>query len=133
MAAMFIQLVKKMVIFLVVGQTILHFGIGRQYERYVKLLISLMVAAQLVAAASGLFAAFAEGFTGLAKGMGYSPVESSWEKEMEAFEKAMEGKQSELNARLEERTGEILQEADYRQEEEQQERNQIRVEEIRIQ
>lgn len=44
----FLELVKRVGIFVIIGQTILHFGISKEYEKYMKLVVSLMVAAQIV-------------------------------------------------------------------------------------
>jgi len=46
--SVFLDLVKKVGIFVIIGQTIQHFGISKKYERYVKLVISIMVVAQIV-------------------------------------------------------------------------------------
>ena len=48
MFSIFLELVKKVGIFVIIGQTIMHFGIGKQYEKYMKLLMSFMVAAQVI-------------------------------------------------------------------------------------
>lgn len=47
MFSVFLDLGKKIGIFILVGQTVIHFGIGRKYEAYMKLVISLMVVAQI--------------------------------------------------------------------------------------
>lgn len=48
MFSVFLHLGKKIGIFILVGQTVMHFGIGRKYETYMKLVISLMVVAQIM-------------------------------------------------------------------------------------
>ena len=48
MFSVFLELVKKVGIFVIIGQTIMHFGIGKKYEKYMKLVISFMVAAQII-------------------------------------------------------------------------------------
>ena len=48
MISVFLELVKQVGVFVIVGQTIQHFGISKKYERYVKLVISIMVVAQVV-------------------------------------------------------------------------------------
>lgn len=47
MFSVFLDLGKKIGIFILVGQTVIHFGIGRKYEAYMKLVISLMVVVQI--------------------------------------------------------------------------------------
>ncbi len=54
MAHLFIQTLKQMVVFLLAGQTILVLGMGKQYEKYLRLLISLMIAANMTAAFGSL-------------------------------------------------------------------------------
>lgn len=53
MFSVFMELVKRVGIFVIIGQTILHFGISKKYEKYMKLVISFMVAAQIVFAFGG--------------------------------------------------------------------------------
>lgn len=48
MFSVFLELVKRVGIFVIIGQTILHFGISKKYEKYMKLVISFMVAAQVI-------------------------------------------------------------------------------------
>lgn len=48
MFSIFMELVKRVGIFVIIGQTILHFGISKKYEKYMKLVISFMVGAQIV-------------------------------------------------------------------------------------
>lgn len=48
MFSVFMELVKRVGIFVIIGQTILHFGISKKYEKYMKLVISFMVGAQVV-------------------------------------------------------------------------------------
>lgn len=48
MFSVFMELVKRVGIFVIIGQTILHFGISKKYEKYMKFVISFMVAAQIV-------------------------------------------------------------------------------------
>ena len=48
MFSVFLNLVKKVGIFVIIGQTIMHFGISSKYEKYMKLVISFMVAAQII-------------------------------------------------------------------------------------
>ena len=48
MLAVFLDLVKRVGIFIIIGQTIQHFGINKKYEKYMKLVISIMVVAQIV-------------------------------------------------------------------------------------
>lgn len=53
MFSVFMELVKRVGIFVIISQTILHFGISKKYEKYMKLVISFMVAAQIVFAFGG--------------------------------------------------------------------------------
>lgn len=47
MFSVFMELVKRVGVFVIIGQTILHFGISKKYEKYMKLVISFMVGAQI--------------------------------------------------------------------------------------
>ena len=99
MAEVFIGLVKKMVIFLVAGQTILHFGMGKQYERYVKLIISLMMVAQLLSAGFGLFSHGKDRMLLTKEKKLISSFEEGWKVNMEEFEKHLYEKQEEFEDR----------------------------------
>lgn len=44
----FLQDLKQVGIFLIIGQTILHFRPGKQYEKYMRLMISMMIMSQLM-------------------------------------------------------------------------------------
>ena len=48
MFAVFLEDMKQLTIFMIVGQTILHFGVSKRYEKYVKLILAFMIVAQLV-------------------------------------------------------------------------------------
>lgn len=50
-----LQIIKQTGIFMVCAQMILHFKPAECYEKYIRLLIGIMVLAQLIAAASALF------------------------------------------------------------------------------
>ncbi len=45
---MLLEVIKRIGIFIIVSQMILHFGIGRKYETYMKLVVSIMVVAQMI-------------------------------------------------------------------------------------
>lgn len=80
---------------MIISQTLLHLGIARKYEKYIRLVISFMVAAQVIFS----FAAFSrvhkkpevleEGFM------------EAWEGEMQEFEKEMEEIQKKIYKKLE--------------------------------
>ncbi|MBQ9990769.1 MAG: stage III sporulation protein AF [Lachnospiraceae bacterium] len=127
MTEIFTDLAKRMVIFLIAGQTFLHFGMGKPYERYVKLTISLMLVAQLVSAVFSFLPSFHPG-------RGENPAkeelisfEEQWKSNQEEFEKKLYQQQSRLEKEWEEKVEEMVpDEAD-------KEENQIKIEEIRIQ
>ncbi len=96
MAEMFIGLVKKMVIFLVAGQTILHFGMGKQYERYVKLIISLMMVAQFLSAGFGFFSPAMEREFLAGEERLISSFQERWRVNLEEFEERLYRKQEEF-------------------------------------
>lgn len=50
-----VDLLKQVGIFMVCSQTILHFRPHQKYEKYLKLLVGIMVIAQLVTPLLGLF------------------------------------------------------------------------------
>ena len=48
MFSVFLEEIKQLTIFMIVGQTILQFGVSKRYEKYVKLILAFMIVAQLV-------------------------------------------------------------------------------------
>ena len=97
MGEVFIGIAKRVGIFLIAGQTILHFGVGKQYEKYVKLIISFMAAAQLILGFGGLFQETTEG--GLTK-LFAKDFEKKWENHILQFETELEKKQEQLEKQL---------------------------------
>ena len=55
MFSVFLELVKRVGIFVIIGQTILNFGISKSYEKYMKLVLSFMITAQIVFAFGSYF------------------------------------------------------------------------------
>ena len=130
MAEVFIGLVKKIVIFLVAGQTILHFGMGKQYERYVKLIISLMVVVQLLSAGFGFFSPGKERELLAGEERMISSFEERWKRNMEEFEERLYQKQEEFEGGWRKQD---LQPQETEAGEAQTGQNQIIIEEIKIQ
>lgn len=48
MFQIFLDMSKKVGIFMIISQTLLHMGIAKTYEKYIRLIISFMVAAQII-------------------------------------------------------------------------------------
>ncbi len=125
MFSVFLELVKRVGIFVIIGQTVLHFGISKEYEKYMKLVVSLMVVAQVI---------FAFGSYGKKDGTNSFMVSSEeyyerWEENMKELEKEFENRQELLNQNLEQR----FQKKDGKETEEQGiSINEIRIEKIVI-
>jgi len=102
--SVFLELVKRVGIFIIIGQTIQHFGISKKYEKYMKLVISFMVAAQIVFA----FAAYMkqiekQGF--IVSGKEYM---KAWEADMQRVEEMAEA----YNMKVTQNLNEQLQQAE---------------------
>lgn len=98
MLNVFVELVKRVGIFVIIGQTILHFGIGKEYEKYMKLVISFMVAAQVVFA----FGVYFDKDHSVVWG-GKEEYYESWNRNMQALEEELQRKQLSVNTKLQER------------------------------
>ncbi|MFI3213699.1 MAG: hypothetical protein R3Y24_10190 [Eubacteriales bacterium] len=61
MAEKFLEVLKEVGIFLIIGQTILHFSPAKKYEKYMKMMISIMVMTQLMIPIVSIFNADLEG------------------------------------------------------------------------
>ena len=100
MAQAFILTLKQMVVFLLVGQTLLHFGMGKQYEKYIRLIISLMITANMITAFWGLF-----------RQLPYDGSSRSfferWEAEMAQIEEELEASQKKLEMEWEEMNSQL--------------------------
>ena len=95
---MFVENLKRLSVFIIVSQTILHFGVGRKFEKYLKLVFSFMIVAQLVFSISAYFE-FEEGIVEfLSQENYYQRIEEY----MGGLEKEYEIQQSELEDRLQE-------------------------------
>ena len=89
MFSVFMELVKRVGIFVIIGQTVLHFGISQKYEKYMKLVISFMVAAQIIFA----FGVYLRQDDERVHIMSATEYLKRWENSMEEMEKKMEESQ----------------------------------------
>lgn len=92
MFSVFMELVKRVGIFVIIGQTILHFGISKKYEKYMKLVMSFMIGAQIVFAFGVYWRQGKEEISII------SPEEyfSAWEYSMGEMEKSIEKYEAKL-------------------------------------
>ena len=98
MFSIFVENLKRLSVFIIVSQTILHFGVGRKFEKYLKLVFSFMIVAQLVFSISAYFE-FEEGIVEFISQENYY---QRIEEYMGGLEKEYEIQQSELEDRLQE-------------------------------
>ncbi len=99
MLSLFLENLKRLSVFIVISQTILHFGVGRKYEKYIKLILSFMVVAQLVFAISSYF----DLDIGFIRGISKENYYNQWEQYMVGLEEEYKLQQSSLDQRLEEK------------------------------
>ena len=99
MLSLFLENLKRLSVFIVISQTILHFRVGRKYEKYIKLILSFMVVAQLVFAISSYF----DLDSGFMKGISKENYYNQWEQYMVGLEEEYKLQQSSLDQRLEEK------------------------------
>lgn len=95
----FLELVKRVGIFVIIGQTVLHFGIGKEYEKYMRFVVSLMVAAQVVFAFHS-YLKKEETDTWIVSTEQYY---ERWNKNMKELEEEFLGRQTQLEENLEQR------------------------------
>lgn len=86
MFAVFMELVKRVGIFVIIGQTILHFGISTKYEKYMKLVISFMVGAQIIFA----FGVYVKQNDNVLPVLSLEEYLQAWDIHMEKMEENME-------------------------------------------
>lgn len=98
MLSVFLDLVKRMGIFVIIGQTIQHFGISKKYERYMKLVISIMVAAQIVFA----FGVYSKQFQKQGFFVNEDEYRKEWEVNMSEVEEKIKNYNRMMTRRMEE-------------------------------
>lgn len=96
MFLIFLENLKRLTTFIVISKTILHFGIGKKFEKYLKLILSFMVVAQLVFA----IASFFHDNRGFMEGMTKEGYYTQWEEYMQILEEEYEEGQSALEDRM---------------------------------
>ena len=55
MVNIFLEMTKKVGIFMIISQTLMHLGMAKKYEKYIRLVISFMVAAQIIFSFAAFF------------------------------------------------------------------------------
>lgn len=128
MLSVFLELVKKVGIFVIVGQTIQHFGIGKKYERYVKLVISIMVVAQVVFA----FGIYVKQFQKQGILVSGSEYQKEWEVNMDKVEEKMKDYNLMLTQRMEENVLDLEKQTLYEENEKKEEHSGIHIEKITL-
>lgn len=98
MFSVFLELVKRAGIFVIIGQTIQHFGISQKYEKYMKLVISFMIAAQIIFA----FGVYADRDEKSGMIMSVEEYMEEWDSKMEKVEEKIESNKIELTGNLKE-------------------------------
>ena len=96
MFSVIIEEMKQLTIFMIVGQTILHFGVSKKFERYVKLILAFMVVSQLVFSIGSYFSSKAAIWKPLSKQEYYT----KWEDYADELEKKIEEQQTSLEAKI---------------------------------
>ena len=105
MLLVFLELVKKVGIFVIIGQTIQHFGISKKYEKYMKFMISIIVVAQITFA----FGIYIKQFKNRGIFMSGSEYRNEWETNM----KKVEEKITEYNLLLTQSLEKEFEESEY--------------------
>ena len=96
MFLIFLENLKRLTIFIVISKTILHFGIGKKFEKYLKLILSFMVVAQLVFAIGSCF----HSNRGIMEGMTIEGYYARWEEYMQVLDEEYEKGQSTLEDKM---------------------------------
>jgi len=99
MFSVFLELVKRVGIFVIIGQTMIHFGISKEYEKYTRLVVSLMVAAQIVFA----FHSYLRKEEWDGRIMFSEKYYEQWDENMKELEEEFIGRQEEVKQNLEKR------------------------------
>jgi len=96
MVDIFLEMSKKVGIFMIISQTVLHMGIAGTYEKYIRLVISFMVAAQIIFSFAAFFQIEDTGlFDFLEKNF-----QEEWKTELERFEEHLQVVQGKIYEKL---------------------------------
>lgn len=87
---------------MIIGQTIQHFGISQKYEKYMRLMISIMVVAQITFA----FGIYIKQFRNRGIFMSAGDYKNEWEVNMEKVEEKIKEYNIQLTQSLKEEFGE---------------------------
>ena len=96
MFSIFLENMKRLSIFIVISHTILHFGVSQKYEKYVKLILSFIVVAQLVFS----IGAYLNSGTEIMKWMSEENYYVKWNQYMGEMEKEYEDLQKTLDDKM---------------------------------
>lgn len=120
----FLEVLKKVTVFMIIGKTILNLGVGKEFEKYIKSIMAFMVILQIWA---GINSTLQVGWRENEKG-DKGDFYSSWEEEMKDFEQKLRLQQKEIEANWKEK--QPLEEEV--KEEEMEEKKRIQIEKIKI-
>lgn len=86
----FLGVLKKVTVFMIIGKTILNLGVGKEYEKYIKVIMAFMVILQIWA-----------GINSTLQVMSFQKKEgsdfyTSWQEEMKNFEQELRFHQKEI-------------------------------------
>lgn len=126
MFTVFLELAKRVGIFVIIGQTVLHFGISKNYEKYMKLIFSFIVAVQIVFA----FDSYFEEEEKISWKMFSEDYYEQWEENMKKMEQNFVENQSQMKESLEQR---FYQEKIEEEENKREDVQKIRIEKIVVQ
>ena len=96
MFSIFLENMKRLSIFVVISHTILHFGVSPKYEKYVKLILSFIVVAQLVFS----IGSYLNSKPGIVKWVSEENYYVKWNQYMEELETEYEAMQKVLDDKM---------------------------------
>ena len=104
MFSVILEEMKQLTIFMIVGQTILHFGVSKKFERYVKLILAFMVVSQIVFSVGSFFPSKSHVWKPLSKQEYYA----KWEEYVTELEEKIEKQQTSLERKMYEESAESI-------------------------
>lgn len=96
MVNIFLEMSKKVGVFMIISQTLMHLGIAKSYEKYIRLIISFMAAAQIIFSFAAFFQVENSGILECFK----TDFQEEWKQELKAFDEKLQEIRENLNDKI---------------------------------
>lgn len=96
MVSIFLDMAKKVGIFMIISQTLMHLGMAKTYEKYIRLVISFMAVAQIIFSFAAFFKIENTGFLECFQ----ADFQEEWKQEVKVFDEQMQEIREKINEKI---------------------------------